>query len=228
MSLRPEALTTLANLKEQLDITDTSQDSRLEQVINRVTAWLETQTNRKLKARNYNGGGTAFSGTTVASEDYLYFDGRSSDVNERGQGVLYLPVPVVRPSAGGSAFELAVLTDRQTGADGAGDTWSTTDLLEGRDYLVDYKTGTVTKLSGTFTTGYRNYRVKCTGGYYDVNGPAKVPQDLEALCLELCKQMHRESGNVQSESIGTWSRVYKPEPDSFQKEAIAQFSLLSL
>jgi hypothetical protein len=229
-TLSNAALTTVANLKEQLEVAtaDTSQDDRLTNVINRISSWLETQTNRKLKARNY-GNATAFAGTNVISEDYLYFDGDCRQVDDRGRGVLYLPVPVVRPSVTAALdFELAVLTDRQAGADGEGDTWSATDLLEGRDYIVDYKNGKVTLLAGTFSTGTKNYRVTFTGGYYDSTAPAKVPQDLEALCIELCKQMHRESGNVSSESIGTWSKTYRPEPDPFVKQAIADFTLLSL
>ena len=66
VTILPEAPTTLANLKESLSITDTSSDNRLTNIINRITIWLETQTNRKLKARNYNGYGTAFSTTALA------------------------------------------------------------------------------------------------------------------------------------------------------------------
>ena len=60
--------------------------------INRMTQWLEGATSRKLKARNYNGynagSGTNYAGTTVPSEDYLYFDGNRYQTNERGCGVL--------------------------------------------------------------------------------------------------------------------------------------------
>jgi hypothetical protein len=233
VSLRSEALTTLANLKESLEITDTSQDDRLSNVINRITLWLENETHRKLKARNYNNdNNTKFN--AVTSEDYLYFDGDYYQVNERGYGVLTLPVPVIPPtllgsSSGALTFELAYLSNgHAAGANGASDVWDTSAYTEGQEYVVDYRKGKVTLLAGRFVTGFRNYRVKCTAGFYDATSAIKVPEDLEQLCIELCKQMYRESTNVQSESIGSWSKTYKPDPDPFTRDTISLFTLPSL
>lgn len=232
VTILPEALTTLANLKEQLSITDTSSDDKLTNVINRVSVWLESQTNRKLKARNYNGfnagGGSNFSTTSITSEDYLYFDGDCEQVDERGYGVLYLPVPPLRPSVSGAlAFQLAVLSDRVAGADGAGDTWDTTSLAEGSEYVVDYKAGKVTLVGSRFTTGYKNYRVKCTGGFFAGSAQPYVPQDLETLCIELSKQMYNDSAKVQSETIGTWSKTYRPRTDDpFVADTLAKYTRL--
>ncbi len=235
MPIADTALTTLDNLKEALEISgDTSQDNRLTQVVNRVTAWLENETHRKLKARHYNNDGAAAAFNAVTSEDFLYLDGDRRQTDERGRGVLYLPLPVVPPSvlgapSGALTFELAYLSSgHAAGAAGANDVWDASLYAEGREYVVDYKAGRVTLLYGPTATGYRNYRVKCTAGFYAAAAPAKVPEDLESLCIELCKQMHRESGNVASESIGSWSRSYKPEPDSFTRDSISLFSLRTL
>ena len=67
VTLAPSALTTLANLQELLGVTDN--DDALIQTINRVSAWLDRETNRKLKARHYKHSETAFSGTSVISLD---------------------------------------------------------------------------------------------------------------------------------------------------------------
>src|SRR5882724_9679593 len=97
-TLNPEALTSLDNLKTAISITNTSKDAFLEQLINRATAWIESRTDRKLKARQYNGftGGAATLGvhatTSVPDEDYLYLSGSPRDIggdamtDERGYG----------------------------------------------------------------------------------------------------------------------------------------------
>ncbi len=79
MALNSDALTTLSNLKEVLGISssDTSKDGQIERAINRATAWIESETNRKLKARGYNGASGNFTiggSDTIANEDYIYFN----------------------------------------------------------------------------------------------------------------------------------------------------------
>ncbi len=102
MALNSDALTTLSNLKEVLGISssDTSKDGQIERAINRATAWIESETNRKLKARGYNGASGNFTiggSDTIANEDYIYFNGSTKDrggdtvVDERGYGLFYLP-----------------------------------------------------------------------------------------------------------------------------------------
>ncbi|TCW35302.1 putative phiE125 gp8 family phage protein [Laceyella sacchari] len=63
MAISPYALTTLANAKEYLQITDTSQDARLEILINGTTIAIENYIKRKVKERTftdeaYDGNGT--------------------------------------------------------------------------------------------------------------------------------------------------------------------------
>src|SRR5258707_14112879 len=49
-TLLPEALSTLANVKESLGIAtaDTSSDERIKNILNRVALWIEGQTRRKI------------------------------------------------------------------------------------------------------------------------------------------------------------------------------------
>src|SRR4051794_15704672 len=102
MATKSTALTTLGNLKSALKISTTTDDQTLEKAIDRASTWIENQTNRKLKARLYNGltGGAETLGThpttKVPDEDYLYFSGRTFDrggdtLIEEGRGVYHLP-----------------------------------------------------------------------------------------------------------------------------------------
>src|SRR4051812_896388 len=86
-----DALTTLANLKSALKISNTTDDAYLEQLINRATWQVEQRTNRKdssgkygFKARRYNGASASapnnvHTTTNVPDEDYIYFDGTTQD-----------------------------------------------------------------------------------------------------------------------------------------------------
>lgn len=66
MALNGNAVLTIAQAKSQLDIPtlDTSQDARLEQLVNAVSDYLENVTGRRLKAQSYThrfgGSGTPF------------------------------------------------------------------------------------------------------------------------------------------------------------------------
>src|SRR5438552_3412172 len=99
MALGADALTTLANLKEFLNVAsaDTSKDAALTNVINRTSLWIEDATHRKLKARRYNNGGSTHATTGVTDEDYIYFsgwrrnEGGDTVVDPAGYGLFYLP-----------------------------------------------------------------------------------------------------------------------------------------
>ncbi len=216
--LNADGLTTLTNLKELLGITASDQDNALERVINRVSKWIESETKRKLKARNYDNE-TAHASTGIAAENYIYFDGTTKNkgghttFTEYGQGEFYLPAwPIQKYNASSNpnalAVELAVLSARGSTISG-GETWDSTALLEWDDYIVDFPNGVIRLLAGRFTSGQRNYRFKCTAGYQTGSAQPYVPDDLEALCLELCRRMYENSDNLQSETIGTWSRTFK-------------------
>ncbi len=220
MLVKPTALTTVENAKAALGVKTTADDALIGSLIDRATSWIEDQTNRRFKARNYNNDNTTtFTPgdpyTAIDSEDFLYFSGSEIDdggdtlENDVGYGLYHAPQwPILRPSvAGALAVQLAILTARAAGADGAGDTWDATVFLEGRDYVVDYARGIVTKL-GKFTAGVKNYRLSCTAGYYLGTNQPFVPDDLEQLAIEMVRLVYKDRRNLKAESIGTWSREW--------------------
>src|SRR5687768_1206673 len=130
MALKSSALTTLGNLKSALKISTTTDDQHLEKAIDRASAWIESQTNRKLKARKYNGGSSTHGTTGIADEDYLYFSGRTLDrggdtLIEEGKGVYHLPQYPVQANAV-LTFGLHLLFTR----DENGEVWDTTTYAE--------------------------------------------------------------------------------------------------
>lgn len=149
MAVADIALTSLTNLKTALGITASDQDTRLEQCIDRATKWIEGQTERKLKARSYNGfnasAGVNFdhkttgTGDTVASEDYLYFSGQDAmddvyhlpqfpvlKVSESNRNVIHHPNALT--------FTLQYLTARGSSVSG-NETWES--LTEYDDFIVE-------------------------------------------------------------------------------------------
>lgn len=209
----PQALTTLSAVKESLGLADTSKDSLLVNYINRVTLWIENYTHRKLVARNYNGkGATQFTAISpaVANEDYIYLDGSRAYLNDAGYTEFYLPAyPIQRSGTGVVTFQLAVLQNRGSTLSG-GETWDTTSYVEWDQYMVDNDNGIIRFLGDIQFEGYRDYRIACTAGLYDTSYPNVpwVPPDLESVCVELVKQMYRDSRTVTSEHIGSVSRSY--------------------
>jgi gp6-like head-tail connector protein len=225
MSVAADALTTLANLKEAVGVasSDTSKDAYLERLINRATADIERMTNRKMKARNYNGVGTAFATTAVTSEDYIVFSGSTQDkggdtLYESGYGVFYLPQFPIQSVTPSIAFAVHVLEDREEGD------WGTS-LVENRDYVIDRTNGILANLNGRFASGFRNYRITGTAGYLDNGAQPYVPYDLEELCIAMVKKLYRNEQGLQSESLGTWSRSYNTEQAEKQiKESLSMFT----
>lgn len=209
MAVQDTALSTLANIKEHLSVSGSGDDTKLEAFIDIVTDLLEDETARNLKGRNYNGFGTNFdhgSSETVASEDYLYFDGQDIVQDNNGYNVLYLEQwPVLRTSDSANAltFALAVLSDRTSG----GDTWDTSSFTEGDDYVVDYKNGIVRFMGAKPLGGLKKFRVTCTAGYTGSSAPF-VPSTLEYIVKELVGDIYNNKENIKSEKIGTWSREY--------------------
>src|SRR5215212_8604980 len=141
MAVKTAALTTLGNLKSALKISTTTDDTLLEKAIDRASDWIESQTNRKLKARKYNGSSSTHGTTGVADEDYLYFSGRTLDrggdtLIEEGKGVYHLPqYPVQANSV--LAFGLHLLSAR----DSSGETWDTAAYTEWQDFIVEREKG---------------------------------------------------------------------------------------
>ena len=220
MAVDGNALTTAANFKTANSISGSGEDTLIETLINRATSMIESLCDRKLKARNYNGFGTAFehkntsTGDTVISEDYIKFNGQKAIVDSDFLGRFYLPqYPIVPPSSvsGGHTNALTLilqrLTDRGSAVSG-NESWETLDEFD--DYIIDYENGYIQLLSGTFLHGNKNYRIKCTAGYTTIGSATQpyVPRDLEELCLYLAGRLYKEDLNTTSEKIGTWSRTY--------------------
>lgn len=232
MAVSTTALTTLANARAALGIAtaDTSKDTLIEQYIDRATAQIESATERKLKARKYNNGGSTHGTTGVSDEDFLFFSGSTLDeggdtvVDPNGYGVFYLPQYPVQANAD-LTFALGVLTARTS----AGETWSTTDLVEWEDYVVDREKGILRLLGGRFTPGFRNYRITMCAGYKVGNAHPYVPADLEQLCIALVKKMFRNESGVTSESLGTWSKSYDvSKADEYINATLAKYRRLSV
>lgn len=251
MAVRDFALSTLTNAKLALGISasDTSKDTYIEACIDRATLLIEDLTQRKLKARNYNGFNasgegsdfehkTTGTGDTVASEDFLHFDGNNCTRDENGYIVYYLPqYPILKVSGTNQnrihhpnavTFRLDEIVSRGSQVSGY-ETWDA--LTEYDDYILNQETGAIRLLGGAFAAGQKNYRVKCTAGFSlkPANTQPYVPPDLEALCIEMTKSLFRENSNLQSESIGTWSRTYNHSVENpFVKSTLAAYSKISL
>src|SRR3954447_26033795 len=117
--MKPTALTTLENAKAALKVKGSTDDALLTQLIERASAWIESQTGRKFKARRYNGTTTPSASaihptTSVEDEDYLYFSGytldEGGDTIEGGSAYQLPQFPVQANSV--LAFALASLSDR--------------------------------------------------------------------------------------------------------------------
>ena len=148
----------------------------------------------------------------------MFFDGGWGTVDDNGYGEFYLPqFPVQRSSVSGAlSFELAYLASR----DSSGDTF--TAYTEGDDYIVDYDKGIVRLIGWRFSPGQKNYRISCTAGY------TSIPDDLEQLCIELCRMLYENRKNLQSEQIGTYRRTWDTQKqDPFVSDILAQYTRLS-
>lgn len=222
--------------------SDTSKDNRLERIINRVSDWIEHQTGRKfnetmggLKARRYGSfsAPTQHPTTTVPDEDYVYFSGYTKDrggdvlTDERGLGVYHLPAYPVQANSV-VTFQLAALSERGSTVSG-NEAWDTNAHVEWDTFVVERERGVLRLLGGPFAPGYRNYRVTMAAGYAVGGQQPYVPADLEALCIEMCKQMYKDSRNIRIESIGTWSRHFDPQlPDPLLRDILGKYSRFSL
>ena len=215
MAVSANALTTTANFKTAHGVSGSGDDTLIEKIIDRASDWIEQKTNRKLKARRYNNGGSTHATTAVADEDYIYFsgtrkrDGGNTIADERGFGRFYLPQwPVQANSV--LTFALDTLDDRDSSG---GETWDTTTLVEFDDFIVNREEGYIQLLGASFARGYRNYRVTMAAGYQAGAAQPYVPDDLEQLCIDIGGMIYHEKRNVQSEKIGTWSRVFDTSKD---------------
>lgn len=211
MAVKNDALTTLANLKERLGISDSGEDTKLNNIIDRCSSWFEHKVNRKIKVRNYDGA-TNHAGNSIAYEQPLFIDREDIVPTEEGLK-LYLPqYPLQRGGANDITFEFAYLTNRTS----SGETFSTSGFQEWEDWIVVdeglYGEITLSSTPGTpfIDYGQRIFRIKASLGYQT------VPDDIEAAVLELCTDVYESRGNLTSERIEGWARSYStPPPEKF-------------
>ena len=207
VTLIPEALTTVANVQERLNIPAAQDSDKLINIINRVTKWTEKSTDRKLMVRNYDGS-TVHAGITTAAEEPLYFDWREFVRTKNGGGIrLHLPqYPIQTGGDNDIAFSVEPIESRVA----AGETWGTA-LTLWEDYFIEDSGEHGVLVFETFPqvgaiagaqSGQRIYRIKGTLGFNS------VPEDLEAMVIERCVEMYNDSGNISSERIGDWARTY--------------------
>lgn len=238
MSVKKTALATTANFETRHGVATGTDTSLIELLINAATDWIEGNTDRKLKARNYNGFGTAFehktsgSGDMVDSENYVYFSGNAEQVDENGNGVLFLPqYPVLFVHASGKdhlnhknavAFVLEELDSRSSGD---GEVW--TALVRNDDYIVDQETGIITFLTRRMLTGTKNYRVTMTAGFSENTAQPYVPDDLQDVCLYIAGKLYREDMDKKSERDGSSSTdLIAFEDDKYVQLALTNYRKL--
>lgn len=236
MAVKGTALATTAQFETRHGVASGVDTTLIEQVIDAATRWIEGQCDRKLKARNYNGFGTAFdqvlTGTadTVPSEDYVYLNGDVTVRGSHGAGVFFLPAyPIIEPSEGGTktrithkngiTFVLQELLDR------AADTWTT--LTKGVDYYLEPERGII-RLIGWFPeTGHRNYRVTATLGLCDAAAAPYVEDDLRDLCLYIAGKLYREEMDKASDRQGSSSsELVALKDDHYVMDLVAQYARL--
>lgn len=229
----PTDLATVSDFKLAQNVLGTNDDAWIQRLVTRASLWIEQATNRKLVARRYNGAtGTAPNNvhptTLVADEDYLYFDGDPLAFDlKTGLGVHYLPQYPIQANTV-LPFQLSVLKSRDDIAL-TGDVWDATQLLEGRDYIVDRVLGAIKLLGGRFGLGVKAYRVQMAAGYQGTQQPW-VPQDLQDLCIDLANLVYRDKRNLKSESLSyTYSREYDTsKSDPFVEAILGSYTRLPI
>ena len=235
MAVKLSALATTAQFETRHGVTSGVDTSLIEQCINAASNFIEKETDRKLKARNYNGFGTAFehktsgSGDTVESEDYLYFNGDPDMIGEHGSGVFFLPAyPILKTHASSKShlnhlhaitFVLEELASRTS----AGDTW--TALVDNVDYILDQEMGIIRLNGFSQVKGIRNYRITATLGFSDLAAQPYVDEDLTDLCLYIAGKLYREEMDKTSDRQGSSdSTLIALKDDTYVHGIIAKFA----
>lgn len=225
--LKDYALTTVDNLADALGVPSVARDHRLIPVIDAASDWIEGQTDRKLKARNYKGFdqtvGTGLfehkvtgTGDTVATEDFIFFDGEDIELDGHGRGRFYLPqfpILTVDPTTStirgrirhpnALTFVMEKLTDRTASG---GETFET--LVELDDYILDQERGIVLLIGEGVRRGLRNYRFTYTGGYSIQEDQPYGPDDLESLCIHIASKLYQDNIDVKAERVGSLSKSF--------------------
>lgn len=206
-TILPEALTSVQAVQQRMGIPEAQDKDKIVNIINRVTKWTENVTDRKLKARNYDGS-TKQQQTQIEAANPIYFNWRDViRTKNRGGFRLHLPsFPIQTGNSKDITFSIEPIESR----DSSGETWGTALVLwedyfiddTGEDGVIVFETFPVSNVLVGTQTGQRQYRVKGTLGYYD------IPEDLEAMAIERCVEMFEVSQNLSSERVGDWARTF--------------------
>ena len=197
------ALTTAAKLKTYLDISASTWDTLLGDIIDEATDWIENYIgNRRLLCD------TTKNGTPIEYTEYY---------NGTGKKILQLRKwPVI------SITSLSYAT-----GDLNNPTWNA--LSAASEYKADPTTGEVF-LSAAIPAGIQNIKVVYKGGYVGSgsNG-VLIPAELELACLKLAaKEFNkRKSQGFTNESVGGASIAWNEDLDHGIKKILDRYKRLS-
>ncbi|KKN71741.1 hypothetical protein LCGC14_0418070 [marine sediment metagenome] len=97
------------------------------------------------------------------------------------------------------------------------DDFDSTDFtdIDTSDYVVDFTEGLITRTSNFFK-GKRRYRVTYDSGY------ETVPADIEFAATKLASSLYdnRKTGNIETETLGQYSRTFAGEPGNWKNLGI--------
>lgn len=180
MAVKSYALTTLAKVKDQLDITsgDTTNNAVLEQLINAATDTIERYC-----------GGRRFKRTTYTNEKY---DGNG----DKSIKLRHWPVTTL------TSFQFLT-------GDFGSDNWEDFDSDFYNIETGDSRNGGVIYSQVTIPKGVDNIRVTYVAGG-DIDGADAIPDDIDQACIDYVVFMFnkRKAAGVKSESLGDRSITY--------------------
>lgn len=106
------------------------------------------------------------------------------------------------------------------------------DITDDDAFKIYSDQGSIYYLSG-FSKGNRNIKVVYNSGYYSYDVPSltNIPDDLNMLCMQLCKTMYDKTkidSSKNSEKLGDYSystnnSMYISDLDTLQKEIISRY-----
>lgn len=202
MSILSHSLVTVAELKDEINITGSGRDATIEEIANRVTALIEGHLDRKIIER--------VAGTVAVSyTEYHSIDRTVEDIYLREW-------PVV---------SITSVQEIQTWPA----TYATT-LAGNTGYFLDAKASRLTRIDSTgvsyWAIGRRSVKVVYRGGYSTL---AEVPYEIRDVARRLGATLYKEVDRGQqgisgySDSIGNFTRFGAAKLTDDMKEVLALY-----
>ena len=189
------ALATLAEVKEYLGITDTTNDDLLSRLINSASSFVEKETDRRLVA-------TAYDKDTASDKENTWFDGDGSGK----QFLRQYPVNSV------SAVEVSGATISAASA---------TDYYGSTGFALYFRKGLLYYAAG-FAAGIQNVRVNYNAGY--VAGTPEREELRELLCsLVAYTWNHRKKMGFKMERLGNYQYSRSDLREGWQQKTISRY-----